>query len=224
MSSILSILPVLLITAFIVIVLMGINLLLKRITTWRPKHTLFISFTYFLIGLISIIGIFVMQDKSEKLASEQELQRQIEFNQKLNDEIKLRNYNSLDNSLLKFTKTLEMDTTNLEVVRGDNSYDLRIVIEWNNSKSNEIMASYYETPMYYYGMNISDKVQQPTIQLRDKKLYVGTPLTTIKAQSLRLTMYTFNNQEASQDFIGLRILHLNVPRHFNIIDTSGWNY
>ncbi|MEK4630264.1 MAG: hypothetical protein ABS944_13960 [Solibacillus sp.] len=222
--SIISLLPVLVVVIFIVLVLMGIGLLLKKVTIWRPKHTLFISIAYFSIALISVIGIVVLQDKAVKFPSEQVLQKQIEFNNKLSNEIELRNYENLERSLLKFSKTIEVNTPDLEVVRGDNSFDTRIVIEWNDSKSNEIVASYYETPLYYDGINLSDKVQQPIVELRDEKLYIENPTTFVKVQSLRMTMYQFQNQGPHQDFIGLRILHLNVPRHFNIIDNSGWSY
>ena len=167
-----------------------------------------------------------MHDKTEIQASEVELQQHLKENNKISQQLKYRNYENLKPEYLKFTKTFEVTAEDIEINSG--GYGIRIVVAWNDSTSNEIEVSYYETPLYFNRMKISELVKQPTIELIDNQLVIQDHETDIKVKSASssLRMLDLENNQFGDDrlgdLIGLRILHLNVPRHFNIIDNSGW--
>ena len=222
--SIISFLPLLVLLA----ILLGIGGLLTKLKIWKPKRTFYFAVLYIGLGVFSFIGLLVMHDKTETQASEEELQQLLVENDELSQQIKYRNYENLKPKYLKFTKTFEATAEDIEINSEGGSYGIRIVIAWNDSTSNEIEASYYETPLYFNRMNISEIVKPPTIKLVDNQLVIHEPETNIKVKSASssLRMLDLENNPFGDDrlgdLIGLRIFHLNVPKHFNIIDKRGW--
>ena len=216
-----AILPMLVMLIFVVV----IGLLISKMKFWKPKYTFWFMLVFFMLGIASFIGVTVLSAENQ-IQSKAFLKEQNLKNETINDQLRIRNYDVLEEGYLKFTKTLEATAENIEIIRNEASQELRIVIEWNDSKDNEIVASYYETPLYINRIDISDKVYPPVIELEKNKLLVQDVTPQIKVNSSRMTLdlvnRNFENSDELSSFIGLRILHLNVPRHFNIIDNSGW--
>ena len=221
--SIVSFLPILILLA----ILLGAGAVLTKLKIWKPKRTFYFAVTYIGLGIFSFIGLLVMHDKTDTQASEEELQQMIVENDKLSQQLKYRNYGNLKPEYLKFTKTFEATAEDIEINYDNVGYQIRIVVEWNDSTSNEIEMNYYETPLYYNRMNISELVKPPTIELVDNQLVIHEIETTIKVRSASISLMMLGlegdpfGDDRLGNLIGLRILHLNVPRHFNIIDTRG---
>ena len=220
--SIISFLPLLILLA----ILLGAGTLLTKFRIWKPKRTFYFAVIYIGLGVFAFIGLLVMHDKTEIQASEVELQQHLKENNKISQQLKYRNYENLKPEYLKFTKTFEVTAEDIEINSG--GYGIRIVVAWNDSTSNEIEVSYYETPLYFNRMKISELVKQPTIELIDNQLVIQDHETDIKVKSASssLRMLDLENNQFGDDLlgdlIGLRIFHLNVPKHFNIIDKRGW--
>ena len=216
-----AILPMLVLLIFVVV----IGLLISKMKFWKPRYTFWFMLVFFMLGIASFIGVTVLSAENQ-IQSKAFLKEQNLKNETINDQLRIRNYDVLEEGYLKFTKTLEATAENIEIIRNEASQELRIVIEWNDSKDNEIVASYYETPLYINRIDISDKVYPPVIELEKNKLLVQGVTPQIRVNSSRMTLdlvnRNFENSDELSSFIGLRILHLNVPRHFNIIDNSGW--
>ncbi|MFS0877946.1 glucose-6-phosphate isomerase [Solibacillus isronensis] len=164
----------------------------------------------------------------EKIASDKVLQQQLEETEQLEKDLKNRQFESLKEEHLKFTKTFEATEENIEVVRNQTGHYLPVFISWTDSAENKIEAAYYETPLYLNKVYISPYVTAPKIEWNENKLYIVETETKIMAKSMRLSMELFNSSEYESynnplnELIGKRILHLNVPKQFNIIDKDGW--
>ena len=222
--SIVSLIPLLILLA----ILIGVGTVLSKISIWKPKRTFYFAVIYIGLGVIASIGFLLMHDKTETQVSEVELQQQLMEYDKISQQIKFRNYGNLKPEYLKFTQTFEATAEDIEIHYDSGGYRIRTVVAWNDSTSNDIEVSYYETPLYFNRMNISDLIKPPTINLVDNQLVIHEPETDIKVKSasISLMMLDLDGNQFGNDrlgnLIGLRILHLNVPRHFNIIDNSGW--
>ncbi|AWE06011.1 glucose-6-phosphate isomerase [Lysinibacillus sp. 2017] len=227
MSSIalITILPIIL----VVIIILGLGKLLAKFRIWKPKRTFWFANIYFTCGIIAFVALFILSSQYERIAADDELQVYIEENQKLSQDIKYKNVDNLKPEYLQFTKTFEATEENIEIVRADNSYHLRVVVTWNDSDTNDIEASYYQTPIFINRANISKLINPPEIKFEDNNFYIQEVEKEISAKTMHFSLELYDSMTVYEDtynpfeeIIGLRILHLNVPRHFNIIDNSGW--
>ncbi|MFL0584199.1 glucose-6-phosphate isomerase [Solibacillus silvestris] len=177
---------------------------------------------------MAFIYLLFVSGNVEKIASDKVLKEQMVETEQLEKDLKNRRFESLKEEHLKFTETFEAKEENIEIIRNENSYYLPVVISWTDSAENKIEASYYETPLYLNRIYISPYVKAPKIEWDDNKLYIVETETKITAKSMRLSMELLNSTEYESynnplnELIGKRILHLNVPKQFNIIDNDGW--
>lgn len=224
MNSFVIFLPI---TIMLVIILV-IGALLTKMKIWRPKRTLSFSGIYFGLGIVALIGVVILSRDSGNIESDKVLREHIVENERINEQVSLRNVDAMNPAYLKYTKTFEPTSQDIEVKRHEDAFFTRIVLTWNNSTENKIVASYYETPLFMNRVNISDVVRPSHIELKGNELFVYDVKTQIKVNSVRPKLEIiddFQNTAVHDDLsnlIGERILHLNVPRHFNIIDSSGW--
>ncbi len=116
-------------------------------------------------------------------------------------------------------------TTNLEYPA------TRVVVTWRDDpNSNEIFASYYEFPFVFSGIDITDKIVAPEMTLDDSTLSI------VEKREVKVTYHhiqpnieilenyyeNHSNEERYHNYLmGQQMLHLNVPKHINIIDNSG---
>ncbi|MER1990418.1 glucose-6-phosphate isomerase [Solibacillus isronensis] len=204
------------------------NLLTSKVRIWKPKRTFWFAIVYFSCGIIALVYLLFMSGNVEKIASDKVLQQQLEETEQLEKDLKNRQFESLKEEHLKFTKTFEATEENIEVVRNQTGHYLPVFISWTDSAENKIEAAYYETPLYLNKVYISPYVTAPKIEWNENKLYIVETETKIMAKSMRLSMELFNSSEYESynnplnELIGKRILHLNVPKQFNIIDKDGW--
>ena len=219
---------VLILLLIIGIVMIFTNLLTSKVRIWKPKRTFWFAIVYFSCGIIALVYLLFMSGNVEKIASDKVLQQQLEETEQLEKDLKNRQFESLKEEHLKFTKTFEATEENIEVVRNQTGHYLPVFISWTDSAENKIEAAYYETPLYLNKVYISPYVTAPKIEWNENKLYIVETETKIMAKSMRLSMGLFNSSEYESynnplnELIGKRILHLNVPKQFNIIDKDGW--
>lgn len=210
------------------IVMIFTSLLITKIRIWKPKRTFWFAAIYFSCGIMAFIYLLFVSGNVEKIASDKVLKEQMEETEQLEKDLKNRRFESLKEEHLKFTETFEAKEENIEIIRNENSYYLPVVISWTDSAENKIEASYYETPLYLNRVYISPYVKAPKIEWDDNKLYIVENETKITAKSMRLSMELLNSTQyesynnSLNELIGKRILHLNVPKQFNIIDNDGW--
>jgi len=219
---------VLIILLIIGIAMIFTNLLVSKVQIWKPKRTFWFAIVYFSCGIVALVYLLFVSGNVEKIASDKVLQQQLEETEQLEIDLKNRRFESLKEEHLKFTKTFEATEENIEVVRNQTGHYLPVVISWTDSTDNKIEASYYETPLYLNRVYISPYVIAPKIEWDENKLYIVETETKIMAKSMRLSMELLNSSEYERynnplnELIGNRILHLNVPKQFNIIDKDGW--
>lgn len=219
---------VLILLLIIGIAMIFTNLLTSKVRIWKPKRTFWFAIVYFSCGIIALVYLLFVSGNVEKIASDKVLQQQLEETEQLEKDLKNRQFESLKEEHLKFTKTFEATEENIEVVRNQTGHYLPVFISWTDSAENKIEAAYYETPLYLNKVYISPYVTAPKIEWNENKLYIVETETKIMAKSMRLSMELFNSSEYESynnplnELIGKRILHLNVPKQFNIIDKDGW--
>ena len=216
---------------YLVIIIIGgtiTGFFITRVRIWKPKRTLVFSAVYFGCGLLAFVYLMFMSGDIAKAPSKEFLQEQRIGNEQLSSDLKLRKYESLKEEHLKFTKTFEATVENIEILRNENSYYLPVYISWAETNENEITVSYYETPLYLNGVYITPFVEEPRIEWNDNKLYIIEADTMVTVKSVHFSSQLLNigfpsrNDDPLYNLIGQRILHLNVPKQFNIIDKDGW--
>ena len=214
-------------TFVLLIAIVLLSLFISKIRIWKPKRTFWFALVYLVCGLLAFGYLLFMSSNVEKAASRNYLQQQRDENEQLIADLKVRKFESLREEHLKFTKTFEATEEHVEVIHDENSYYLPVVISWVDSTENTIVASYYETPLYLNRMNISPFIEFPSIEMKDNKIYISDKGVEVTAKSMYISLDILNANSGKfsdnlNDLVGERILHLNVPKHFNIIDSGGW--
>ena len=213
------------------LVIIGVTItgfFITKIRIWKPKRTLVFVAVYFSCGLLAFVYLMFLSGDIAKAPSKEFLQEQRIANEQLSSDLKLRKFEGLKEEHLKFTKTFEATAENIEVIRNEAGQYLPIHISWAESGENKITVSYYETPLYLNGVYITPFVEEPRIEWNDNKLYIIEADTMVTVKSVHFSSQLLNigfpsrNDDPLYNLIGQRILHLNVPKQFNIIDNDGW--
>ncbi|MGE7021829.1 hypothetical protein [Solibacillus cecembensis] len=224
MSVLLIFLPILIMGVLII----GVKKLASKVRIWTPKRTSWVMIIYFMLGVISFIGILIMPDKTMKVLSEQQLKVALAEEKKLDELYWADKFDQIPADYFVFANSYEGTAEDIEITLADNSYNTRVAVTWNDSKSNNIVATYYEMPIIYNRIDISKDLEPPTIEFKDNHFYISevekkVEFYTIQAKLEMLEPINMGYMQYGEfdRFIGNRILHLNVPKHFNIIDNSG---
>lgn len=216
---------------YLVLLIIGatiVSFFITKFHIWKPKRTLWFAAVYFACGAFAFVYLIFLSGNIEKAPSREFLIEQRIANDRLSADLKLRKYESLKVEHLKFTRTFEATEENIEIIRNENSYYLPVVISWSDSPENKIEVSYYETPLYLNGVFITPFVKAPEIEWDENKIYIIEADTEVNLKSVQLSSQILNQNLPSHfdnpnnELIGKRILHLNVPKQFNIIDNDGW--
>lgn len=215
---------------YLILLIIGatvVSLFITKIRIWKPIRTLWFAVAYFACGTFAFVYLIFLSGNIEKAPSKEFLSEQRIANDQLAADLKLRKFESLKDEHLKFTKTFEATEEDIEILRNENSYYLPVVISWTDSPENKIVASYYETPLYLNGVFITPFVEAPRIEWDENKLYIVEAEKEVRLKSVQLSSQILNISSPSHfdnplnELIGKRILHLNVPKQFNIIDNDG---
>lgn len=210
------------------VLIIGVIKLASKVRIWTPKRTSWVIITYLMLGVISFIGILIMPDKTTKVLSKQQLKVAIAEEKELDELYSADKFDQIPADYFAFANSYEGTAEDIEITLADNLYSTSVSVTWNDSKSNQIVATYYETPIIYNRIDISKEIEPPTIEFKDNHFYISEVEKRVEFYSIqaKLEMLEPKNMgyvqyEDFDRFIGNRILHLNVPKHFNIIDNSG---
>ena len=169
-----------------------------------------------------------MPNKTAKLLSEQQLKIALAEEKKVDELYWADKFDQIPADYFIFANSYEGTAEDIEITLGENVYNTRVAVTWNDSKSNEIVATYYETPPIFNRMDISKEMQPPVIEFKDNHFYISEVKKRMEFYSIQAKLEMLEPKkmgtvqyEDLDDFIGNRILHLNVPKHFNIMDNSG---
>ena len=217
-------LPIVIVIAIIFIA----RYVLAQVKLWTPKRIFTFIGIYLALGTISLIGIAVMSDNRTKSVSEQQLQQALaeskEVNQYINNDVKL-----IDPKFIKDEKRFTTTSDKLTVMVGEDAYSANIIVTWNDEKIDDVIATLYQLPYIVFGIDISDRVPPLQVQYENNELAINVQRIELKYASFKPHLEVFkshlgndNSLLAYNHFTGKRILHLNVPKHINIIDNSGW--
>lgn len=211
----------------VVIAIALVGLLMSKFRIWKPKRTLYFFIAYAICGLAAYIFISFTSNDMNRAVSEETIRQQQTENEQMIERLQLRDYTVLKDQHLKFTKTFEPTEEDVTVNRDEELRGINTVINWVNTDESVITASYYETPMYTDRIPINSYVKQPTITFENNTIFIKDTEYRLKVKlvSLSLEMLDDESWTSKRDgFVGNRILYLNVPKHFNIIDSGGGWY
>lgn len=204
------------------IILLGF--FMGKFSIWKPKRTFYFVMIYALCGLVALTYLLIASKDMNQAESKDVLLQQIADNEEIVERLKMRDTTVLKQEQLKFTKTFEPTAKDVTVNRDGELHFMQTLINWVDSSDDTITVSYYETPIYMKGVPMTPYVKVPDITFENNTIF-------IKDQESRVTMKTINMSlemlgderwnDRTDRFIGNRILYLNVPKQFNIIDSGG---
>lgn len=221
MNTLFILLPIFLIVA----VLSVIGLFMAKLRIWKPKRTFYFLIVYAICGLAAFMYIsFASSDMNKAVSKETIRQQQIE-NERMMERLKLRDYTVLKEQQLQFTKTFEPTAEDVTVNRDGQLRGIYTVINWVDTADNVITASYYETPIYTRYIQITPYINSPTITFENNTIFIKDKESKYTMKTLNMSLEMIDGERGiniTDGFIGNRILYLNVPKQFNIIDSGGW--
>ena len=108
-------------------------------------------------------------------------------------------------------------------------YITNIIVTWSDEQTDDVIATLYQLPYIVFGIDISHKVPLLQVQYDNNELAINVQRIELKYASFKPHLEVFKSHLGNDDsllaynlFTGKRILHLNVPKHINIINNSGW--
>lgn len=201
-----------------------------RMSIWTPKRTWLFVGGYIGLGFLAFISLPFIAGDAQKVLSREEiavLQEQVD---EANAHAMNNDWSLIDEAYKKEQFTFTANGSNITVKQDSAPYNTLIYVTWVDRATNDIEATYYELPVISSGVNLTNDIPPTAITFEQDVM-------TVKDEETELTYYTmkptlmvvenfiesFHYEDALHDyFIGNRILHLNVPKHMNIIDENGW--
>lgn len=210
-----------------VIIILAIFMTKFRI--WKPKRTFYFATVYIACGLVAFIYLAFGSQNIKRAESAEFIKQQQEENTKLLESLQHRDFSVLKEEQLKFTETFEATAEDVTISRVQLNYSIPTVINWTDATDNKITVSYYETPFYMSGIDVSSYSKQPKITFSNNTIFIQEQDAKVSVNMVDMSVQMLENVETMgtvndsvDQLIGKRILYLNVPKHFNIIDNDGW--
>ena len=213
----------------IVVLIFGGRKLLARFKVWTPKRIFLLLGCYIGLGLISCVGIAFMSDNSKaKQLTEAEIQQHLDESASFEQSI-LKGQLPEIPSDYKTEQIYNVTSGELIVELAENTYATRVYLTYRDDpQSNDVIVSYYKFPYILSGLDVTNEITPLKFSYDNSTLKVWEP-------SSELEYYTIDPQikfiQEYQDgsgisitynhLIGNNMLHLNVPKHINIIENSG---
>lgn len=218
---------VVLITIIQAAVVIVLAILMTKFRIWRPKRTFYFALIYMACGLVAFVYLAFVSQNIDRAESTEFLKQQREENIKLSERLQHRDFSVLKEEHLKFTKTFEATAEDVTISRVQLNYSIQTVINWTDATDHKITVSYYETPFYMKRINISPYSKQPKITFSNNTIFIQNQDTKVSMKMMDMSVQMLENIEimgtvtdSVDGLIGNRILYLNVPKHFNIIDNG----
>ncbi|MCH7323792.1 O-antigen ligase family protein [Solibacillus sp. MA9] len=221
---------VLLITIIQATVIILLVIFMAKFRIWKPKRTVYLVLVYIACGVVAFVYLAVASQNIEKVESMAFLEAQQAKNEEITERLEMRDFSVLNEEDVKFTVKFTPTTEDVYINREQELRYIHTYINWVDTADHEITASYYEMPTYLNRVDTTPYVKQPSITFSNNTIYIEDENTkvTMKSIDMSVTMLSnavneYRSSDLANRLIGNRILYLNVPKHFNIIDSSGWN-
>ncbi|MEO4053725.1 hypothetical protein [Solibacillus sp. CAU 1738] len=230
-----SFLPIIVMLILIFIIIAAIRRLSARIKIWTPKRIYIFLGMYIVIGVVLMIAMPYLPNVKKEVLSEQEVKEKLDEAEFLTQLVQEKRFDEIDPAYLKNEWSMELPTDELILTTNREYSSVHVIVTWRDEPaSNEIFASYYEFPFIFSGIDMTDKVVAPQMELQGNTLAIvekdQLPVTYHRIQpTLEILENHYENQNENQlnaviysnYLMGQQMLHLNVPKHINIIDNSG---
>ncbi|MEK4227987.1 hypothetical protein [Solibacillus sp. FSL H8-0538] len=208
---------------------------LSRFKIWTPKRVFTFIGVYIGVGVISFIGLAIMSDNHTKILSEEKVRQVQEEYVEMQTFVENNDLEKINPDYLKKQRSYVLPTNELTVYIDEKSYSTKVYVTWRDDpESNEILADSYLFPHIVSGIDVSSEVPLIGSTFDDSALYVKEDGIELKYYSLYSKIQILDNYyenhyiniwpKSSSNFnslVGQQMLHLNVPKHINIIDNSG---
>lgn len=223
-------LPIVVVIGVIIGVIFVSRAMLARMSIWAPKRIWIFAGSYIALGFIAFISLPFIAGNEQRILAEQEIatvKQQVDLasTQAANNE-----WDKIDEAYKKAEYVFEAEESTIDVQADMASANVYVYVTWNEEKTNNITATYYELPTITSGIDITNELLPTQVQFEQDVLTIKEPQVELTYYTLRPTLTvvenfvdTFNYDGSLHNyFIGHRILHLNVPKHITIMDNSGW--
>lgn len=213
----------------IVALILGGSKLLSRIKVWTPKRIFLLLGSYISLGLISCLGVALMSDNSKsKLLTEAEIQQNLDESASFEQSI-LKGQLPEIPSDYKTEQRYNVTSGELVVELAENTYATRIYLTYRDDpQSNDVIVSYYKFPYIFSGLDVTNEISPLKFSYDNSTLKVWEPSSELEYYKIdpqiKIIQEYQNKSGISITYnhlIGNNMLHLNVPKHINIIENSG---
>lgn len=222
-ESLMSMVLIITMVPAVFIVLLGIFMAEFRI--WKPKRTFYFVITYALCGLVAFTYLLIASKDMDQAQSKDVIVQQLAENEEMTERLKMRDFTVLKQEQLQFTEMFEPSAEDVTVNRDGELRHIHTVINWVDTPENTITASYYETPIYIKRVYMTPYVKAPEITFENNTIFIKDKESRITRKTINMSLEMLNDErwnDRTDEFVGNRILYLNVPKQFNIIDSGGW--
>ena len=226
-NILLSFLPIIIMLIVFVLVFKGIRLVSLRIKIWTPKRIYVFVGIYLVVGIVLMLALPYLPNAKKQVLSEQEIQNKLDEAEHLEQLVQQKRFAEIDASYLKKEWTMKLPTDELTLTTNLERPATQVVVTWRDDpNSNDIFANYYEFPFIFSGIDITDKIVAPEMTLDGSNLSIvekrEVKVTYHRIQPNIETLENYSNEKKYHSYLmGQQMLHLNVPKHINIIDNSG---
>ena len=218
-----SIVVLITIVQAVFIILLGV--FMSKFRIWKPKRTFYFVLIYALCGLVAFTYLLIASKDMQQAESKDVILQQIAENEAMTERLQKRDFTALKQEQLQFTKTFEPTAEDVTVNRDAVLRHIHTVINWVDTPEDTITASYYETPIYIKRIEMTPYVKQPDITFENNTIFIRDLESRVKTKTINMSLEMIQEEkwtDLTDGFVGNRILYLNVPKQFNIIDSGGW--
>lgn len=218
-----SIVVLITIVQAVFIILLGV--FMSKFRIWKPKRTFYFVLIYALCGLVAFTYLLIASKDMQQAESKDVILQQIAENEAMAERLQKRDFTALKQEQLQFTKTFEPTAEDVTVNRDAVLRHIHTVINWVDTAEDTITASYYETPIYIKRIEMTPYVKQPDITFENNTIFIRDLERRVKTKTINMSLEMIQEEkwtDQTDGFVGNRILYLNVPKQFNIIDSGGW--
>lgn len=220
MNMIFSLLPIILIILLVVFAIFLTKRNSKKKKKYLSGQKIRVMFgAYFVVLLISVVLVYLIPNEAEPEVNEPTANRSILHNKVLNG-----NASIIDRD--RIAKQWHFDYEEAELMMkaiNNDVHGLSIYIGKKKENDGMIDVLLYQTPTYVQGIDVTDQVKAPLIDLSSGTLGIGKP------EQQQLTFTSFSqafplSQFTGEDWIGMggrstrgeHLLYIRVPRDLNI--------
>ncbi|WP_397536789.1 hypothetical protein [Rummeliibacillus pycnus] len=235
------------ITIILVVVILIVPTLLvltfaKKYMRGNQKFSKIFILIYSCVLLLSPIVYFLLPNKQDlKVLSKAEQQTEVQKHETFAKDL-------IQGKLAKYSKyhledwlfEVKGDKLGLKLLDENGPYPyVRVVVEWIQSDSQQVSAYLYRAPFIQYGLDLTNKIQQPTVTWKSNhSLFIQNPkpiklnnkIITDKIVAFPFGQSLFENEnldysseweaEHEIDLNTSYFLYLKVPKHMDIIDEN----